>query len=159
MRSNASPWLNGFPTQTPKSVVVVVVDAMDADKLTIGIAVLVVVVVVATLGAALAGPLGFAQPIESGTYEGQKIDYSHQRGLIFQTNDLTTKTNDRSSTTEDWCVPDNNDALVQQVRNIEEGEYVRIEYTRPLWIWPDTCQGGLKVITDIETVNESQISG
>lgn len=97
----------------------------------------------------------FATPIESGTYTGQKIDYSHQRGLIFQTNDLTTKTNDRSSTTEDWCVPDNNDALIQKARGIDDGERVRITYHRPLWIWPDTCAGGLKVLDSIEPMNES----
>lgn len=101
-------------------------------------------------------PLGqFATPIEDGTYTGQKIDYSHQRGIIFQTNDLTTKTNDRSSTTEDWCVPDGNDELIEKTRAIDDGERVRITYHRPLWIWPDTCAGGLKVIDTIEATNQS----
>lgn len=94
-------------------------------------------------------------PIESGTYEGQTIDYSHQRGIIFQTNDLTTKTHERSSQREDWCVPDNRPELVDKVRNIDEGSEVRIEYSRPLWIWPDTCKGGLKVIEDIEVTNST----
>jgi hypothetical protein len=98
----------------------------------------------------------FAQPIDDGSYTGQKIDYSHQRGLIFQTNDLTTKTNDRSSTTEDWCVPDNNPELVEQARSIEAGQQVEITYHKPLWIWPDTCEGGLKVVDSIEATNSSK---
>jgi hypothetical protein len=97
----------------------------------------------------------FSTPIEDGSYTGQKIDYSHQRGIIFQTNDLTTKTNDRSSTTEDWCVPDEETQLIEEVREIDDGDSVRIDYHRPLWIWPDTCEGGLKVIDSIETVNSS----
>lgn len=97
----------------------------------------------------------FAEPIEDGTYTGQKIDYSHQRGFIFQTNDLTTKTNDRSSTVEDWCVPDGKDELVRQVRSIEDGESVTIDYHRPIWIWPDTCDGGLKVIDSIKVKNDT----
>lgn len=95
----------------------------------------------------------FSGPIHSGTYEGQTIDYTHQRGLIFQTNDLTTKTHERSSAREDWCVPDNRPGLVEQVRDIGEGQRVYIEYYRPLWIHPDTCMGGLKVIEHIEVVN------
>lgn len=97
----------------------------------------------------------FAQPIESGTYEGQTIDYSHQRGLIFKTNDMTTKTHERSSEREDWCVPDDRPKLVEKIRSIGEGEDVRIEYSRPLWIWMDTCDGGLKVIESIDRINRS----
>jgi hypothetical protein len=114
------------------------------------VAVVLLIGAIATIGIALSQ---FATPIEDGTYTGQKIDYSHQRGIIFETNDLTTKTNDRSSTTEDWCVADNNDELVQKVRNIEDGQRIKLTYHRPLWIWPDTCEGGLKVIDSIQTVN------
>jgi hypothetical protein len=99
--------------------------------------------------------VGFAQPIQSGTYEGQTIDYSHQRGFIFKTNDLTTKTHERSSEREDWCVPDNRPELVDKVRSIGDGEEVRITYHRPLWIWIDHCQPGLKVIDSIERMNET----
>jgi hypothetical protein len=52
-------------------------------------------------------------------------------------------------------VPDNNPQLVADVRGIEEGDTIRIEYTRPLWVWPGTCEGGLKIITDITPVNET----
>jgi len=118
-----------------------------------GIVVLAIAVVVVVLLIVAVGQV--AQPINSGTYEGQKIDYSHQRGFVFKTNDLTTKTNDRSSTREDWCVPDNNQELVDKVRDIDEGDYVRIEYYRPLWIHPDTCAGQLKVITSISSANNT----
>jgi len=118
----------------------------------IGVALVVCVVVFIAFMIAVTQ---LAQPIEDGTYTGQKIDYSHQRGLIFQTNDLTTKTNDRSSTTEDWCVPDNDPQLVNKVRSIDDGQRVEIRYHRPLWIWPDTCNGGLKVIDNITVTNES----
>lgn len=97
----------------------------------------------------------FATPINAGTYEGETVDYSHQRGLIFQTNDLTTKTNDRSSQREDWCVPDNDQQLVEKVRGIPEGAEVTITYHRPLFIWPDTCDGGLKVIDTLTVTNSS----
>ena len=96
-----------------------------------------------------------AVPIQTGTYTGQVIDYSHQRGIIFKTNDLTTKTHERSSAREDWCVPDDQPELVEKVRAIDEGDRIELEYSRPLWIWPDTCQGGLKVIDEIHVVNES----
>jgi len=88
-------------------------------------------------------------PIESGTYTGQKIDYSHQRGLIFQTNDLTTKTNDRSSTREDWCIPDDKPELVEEVRSLEPGQQVEIQYYNPVIkpVWE--CQSSLKVVTAI----------
>ena len=111
--------------------------------------------VVIALVAIVIGIMGFAQPIQSGTYEGQTIDYSHQRGILFKTNDLTTKTHERSSQREDWCVPDNDQPLVDKVRDIEEGAEVRIEYHRPLWIWPDTCSGGLKVIDNVTVINAS----
>jgi len=116
--------------------------------------VLLIILVAATAAGAVA-LAQFSTPIEDGSYTGQKIDYSHQRGIIFQTNDLTTKTNDRSSTTEDWCVPDGETQLIEEVRTIDDGDSVRIDYHRPLWIWPDTCEGGLKVIDSIETVNSS----
>lgn len=109
---------------------------------------LIVVAAVSVFAAGLS-----TSPIQSGDYTGQVIDYSHQRGIIFQTNDLTTKTNDRSSETDDWCVPDNQDKLEKKIQNIENGEKIKINYHRPLWIWPDTCEGGLKVIDSIETVN------
>jgi len=115
-----------------------------------------VVLLCAGLLAIVAAPVaGFAQPIQDGTYTGQKIDYSHQRGIIFQTNDLTTKTNDRSSTTEDWCVPDNDPQLVKKVRSIGNGDRVSITYHRPLWIWPGTCEGGLKIVDSIQVTNTS----
>jgi len=120
------------------------------------VALVVLLIVSAVLGAGILALVQFSTPIESGTYKGQKVDYSHQRGIIFQTNDLTTKTNDRSSTTEDWCVPDDSPELIDETRKIEDGSGVRVEYTRPLWIWPGTCQGGLKVITSIEETNVSQ---
>lgn len=98
---------------------------------------------------------GFRQPIESGEYTGQKIDYTHQRGLILQTNDLTTKTNDRSSAREDWCIPDNRQELVEKVRELESGEKIVINYHAPLWIWPGTCDSDIqKVIKSIETIDE-----
>lgn len=122
-----------------------------------GIAVLLLIIVGIVAGIVIFG-VQIAQPIESGTYEGQTIDYSHQRGLIFQTNDLTTKTHERSSQREEWCVPDDRPSLVDKVRGVEEGSEVRIEYNRPLWIWPDTCYGGLKVITDIELINRTSSS-
>lgn len=116
---------------------------------------LIVLGVIAIIGSAVFGIMGFATPISSGTYEGEKIDYTHQRGLLFQTNDLTTKTNERSSQREDWCVPDDNQQLVTDVRAIKQGDTVQITYTRPLWVWPGTCEGGLKIITDITPVNET----
>lgn len=119
-----------------------------------GIAILIVGVLL--LAATLIALTQLAQPIQSGTYEGQTIDYSHQRGFIFRTNDLTTKTHERSSQREDWCVPDNRPELVDKVRDIGEGADVRIEYYRPLWIWPDTCEGSLKVIENIRTVDRTE---
>ena len=116
---------------------------------------IVLAILVAVIGGGVLMLSQFATPIEDGSYTGQKIDYSHQRGIIFQTNDLTTKTNDRSSTTEDWCVPDGEDELIKEVRNIEDGERVTIDYHRPLWVWPDTCAGQLKVIDSIETKNST----
>lgn len=107
------------------------------------------------LGAGIA-LTGFRTPIESGEYIGQKIDYTHQRGLIMQTNDLTTKTNDRSSTQEDWCVPDNKPELVEKVRNIENGERIVINYHAPLWIAPWTCGKPQKVIKSIQLKEATQ---
>ena len=108
--------------------------------------------VLVAVGLALAG---FRTPIQSGEYTGQTIDYSHQRGLIFQTNDLTTKTNDRSSTREDWCVPDNQPELVEKVRNIDNGQKIVIDYYAPIWIWPGTCGMPHKVIEEVTVVNQT----
>lgn len=129
---------------------------MNKDKLkaytVLAVGGIVVLLVIVGISIGLAQ---VAQPIQTGTYEGQTIDYSHQRGYIFQTNDLTTKTHERSSQREDWCVPDNRPELVEKVRGIEEGSEIRIEYYRPLWIHPDTCAGGLKVIEDITVTNST----
>ncbi len=95
-------------------------------------------------------------PIESGEYTGQTIDYTHQRGLIFKTNDLTTKTNDRSSSREHWCVNDQRPELVEKVRSIDEGDKVRIEYSMPLFVWIDHCSSGhTKQIDSIEVVDSA----
>lgn len=126
----------------------------DTGSALIGLGVILVVLLFIVL--AIVGWVGLSlSPIQDGDYTGQVIDYSNQRGIIFKTNDLTTKTNDRSSETEDWCVPDNDPELVNKVQNIENGDKVKINYHRPLWIWIDTCQNGLKVIDSIEVVNQT----
>lgn len=120
-------------------------------------AVILGVIAVAVIIGVMVGLMGLnLSPIQDGTYAGSIIDYSHQRGLIFQTNDVTTKTHERSSQREDWCVPDNRPELVEKVRTIGEGTDVRIDYHAPLWIWPGTCQSGLKVIDSIEVINETE---
>lgn len=113
-------------------------------------------IVFAVIGLIVIVLMGLRQPIQSGTYTGQTIDYSHQRGLIFQTNDLTTKTNDRSSAREYWCVPDNRPKLVNKVRNIEQGEKILINYYAPLWMFPGTCGDPSKVIKSVEPVNTTE---
>lgn len=94
-------------------------------------------------------------PIQSGTYTGQVIDYTHQRGIFFKTNDLTTKTHERSSQREHWCVPDNQPELVKKVRSIDEGTRVDIEYWSPLFVWIDHCGGPNKLIRNITVVNST----
>jgi len=121
------------------------------DKFDIGTTVvaLTLIAVVFLLGA------GLRTPIQTGSYTGQVIDYTHQRGIVFQTNDLTTKTNDRSSAREDWCVPDNQPELVKKVRDIDEGQKIDIKYYAPLWMWPGTCGNPGKVIEDVTVAKTS----
>lgn len=120
--------------------------------LALGFLLTIVVLVGSALVLGLAALIGFNSPIDSGSYTGQVIDYTNQRGLIFETNDLTTKTHERSSQREDWCVSDNKPQLVEKVKKIEMGQKVSIEYNRPLWVWIDHCENGLKVIQSIEVV-------
>jgi len=114
-------------------------------------------ILVVVAGLAVYGFMGLHTPVGDGSYTGQVIDYTHQKGFIFKVDDLTTKTHERSSQREHWCVPDHDKELVEKVRNIDEGSKVRIDYSMPLWISPHTCaRSHSKIVDSITVVNSSR---
>ena len=73
------------------------------------------------------------------------------KGLIFRTSQVHLKTHPRSSAVEEFC-------LVNEQQEQKAEEYLRnqqkvtVTYSRPFWVNPFTCEGGLSIV---KSFNES----
>lgn len=97
------------------------------------------------------GFFGFGSAHGESTYTGYIVDTEIDRGYIFRTSTAHVKTYFRSSASESFCLQTND--LEQRAKELQAAEKkVQITYSRPFWVSPARCNGGLSLIHDITVV-------
>lgn len=77
------------------------------------------------------------------------VDTEIDKGLVFRTSQVHLKTHPRSSTVEEFCLPTTD--LEQQAQGyLTQEQKVTVTYSRPLWVNPMTCDGGLSLVKSFE---------
>lgn len=100
------------------------------------------------------GYTGISAARGESTYTGYIVDTEINKGILFRTSTAHLKTHFRSSAHESFCLP--TEELAQQAKQFQrEEQKVRITYSRPLWVPPTKCDGGLSLIRDITPVDEN----
>ena len=83
------------------------------------------------------------------TYTGYVVDTEIDKGIAFRTSQVHLKTHPRSSSVEEFCLT--NETLEQNAQQyLEEEQKITVTYSRPLWVNPFTCEGGLSVVKSFE---------
>lgn len=59
------------------------------------------------------------------------------------------KTHPRSSQVKEFCFV-NQSMEEKAMQYLEEGQKVTVTYSRPLWVNPMTCEGGLSIVNTFE---------
>lgn len=112
-----------------------------------------IVVLAGVLLFSVFGFFGFGQARGESTYTGYIVDTEIDRGYIFRTSTAHLKTHFRSSAHEAFCLP--TDKMAQRAKELQAAEQkVQITYSRPVWVSPATCDGGLSLIREINAVEE-----
>lgn len=125
------------------------IDALDALMAVFAFAVLLIMVVPIAMFVGVDAARGESQ------YAGQVVDVEVDRGYVFQTTQALVKTDRRSSTTETFCVHPSNREQIQTLKSaLNEGDRVRITYSRPLFVPVWTCEPGTSIIRDVEVIEE-----
>jgi len=131
-------------------------DRFDAvmASLVIGVVLLVVVIVALSIASAA----GFGTPIGDSTYTGVVVDVQHEEGLVWQTSQVVAKSNAEASDQQTFCMMNPVDSgLLEKSRNtLNDGERVKIQYHRPLWIPLWECPNGALIMDDIEPIGGDQ---
>ena len=114
---------------------------------------IVIIVIAGVLLFSVFGFFGFGQARGESTYTGYIVDTEIDRGYIFRTSTAHMKTHFRSSAVESFCLQ--TEELEQRAKELQAAEKkVRITYSRPLWVSPAQCDGGLSLIKDITVVKD-----
>lgn len=93
---------------------------------------------------------GFRVPVENGVYTGEIVDVQTQRGWIFETDSMVTKTNERSSDTREWCVLEIRPELLEKAQRFAERDVqVRVEYHQDWFVWIDRCGYNKPIVDEI----------
>lgn len=83
------------------------------------------------------------------TYTGYVVDTEIDRGIVFRTSQVYLKTHPRSSAVEAFCL--NSDDLEQKAQDyLNDEQKVTVTYSRPLWVNPMNCEGGLSIVQSFE---------
>lgn len=100
---------------------------------------------------------GFRQPVQHGVYTGEIVDVQEQRGLIFKTNEIDTKTNERSSDPVSWCIEESRPELLEKAQRLTDSKaQVRIEYHDEFFVWiKNRCSPSTRgIVNSIEIVGK-----
>lgn len=100
----------------------------------------------------ITGYLGIGEPRGDSTYTGTVVDVEHNRGFIFRTSQVMVKTDQRSSVAEEFCLP--TEEKVQKAKEfLSSGDQITVQYNRPLYVNPFTCDSSLSVVRSMEVKN------
>lgn len=99
--------------------------------------------------------MGISAPVGESSYTGEVVDIQHDKGYIFRTTQVYMKTDPTASAVETFCVQTNKKPeLYQSIKqNYEEGNKIQVDYSRPLFVSPFQCQGGLSTVDSVSPVN------
>lgn len=87
------------------------------------------------------------------TYTGYVVDTEIDKGLIFRTSQVKMKTHPRSSAVEAFCLP-TEEFEEQAIQSLQDQEPVTVTYSRPLWVNPMQCDGGLSIVKSFSEAEE-----
>ncbi len=95
--------------------------------------------------------LGFGSARGQSTYTGYVVDAEIDKGLLFRTSTVHLKTHPRASAVEEFCLP--TDEFEKQASTyLQDQQRVKVTYSRPYWVHPMTCSGGLSLVRSFEEV-------
>jgi hypothetical protein len=97
--------------------------------------------------------LGFGSMRGESTYTGYVVDAEIDKGLIFRTSTVHMKTHPRSSAVEEFCLP-TGEFEEEAEQALQDQEPVSVTYSRPLWVNPMTCDGGLSIVQSFGEAEE-----
>lgn len=79
------------------------------------------------------------------------MDAELDKGMLFRTSTVHLKTHPRSSVVEEFCLP--TDELERKASTyLQEQQRVEVTYSRPYWVNPKTCNGGISLVQSFEEV-------
>jgi len=128
------------------------------DAITLPVIGVVLLVALVTVAVLIPTVFGFGTPIGDSTYTGVVVDVQHEEGLVWQTSQVVAKSNAEASDQQAFCMVNPSDSgLLEKSRNtLNDGERVKIQYHRPLWIPLWECPNGALIMDDIEPIGGDQ---